>query len=163
LIFSPSTGVLGAVSVTTQPGMAFGNLVPIPRPFVQFELQYEREFDITADGQRFIGVVPAAQSDGGENAAQIQVVLNLVRGAEGARAEQQMTLTPGSRIGPYEILSRRRVSNISRASFASASGSRRNCIAGWHGFIQAWRTPMLKERLIGRRPHSIWDTPISPT
>ena len=68
----------GAVSVTTRPTFTFGNRVPLPRPFVERGPAFERNHDITRDGKRFLGVVPAGQSStsGAPAASQIQVVLN---------------------------------------------------------------------------------------
>ena len=70
-------GQFVAVSVTTRPTFAFGNPVPVPRPFVGRGPGFERNNDITPDGKRFLGVVPAGQTAFGAPAtAQIQVVLN---------------------------------------------------------------------------------------
>jgi Tol biopolymer transport system component len=66
-----------AVSVTTRPTFAFGNPVPVPKPFVERGPGFERNNDITRDGKRFLGVVAAGQTASGAPAApQIQVVLN---------------------------------------------------------------------------------------
>ena len=66
-----------AVGVTTRPTFTFGNPVPVPRPFVVRGAAFERNYDITRDGKRFLGVVPAGQTASGAPAApQIQVVLN---------------------------------------------------------------------------------------
>ena len=66
-----------AVSVRTQPTFTFGNPVPGPSGFFGRGLSGERNYDITRDGKRFLGVVPAGQSASGAPAApQIQVVLN---------------------------------------------------------------------------------------
>ena len=64
-----------AVSVTTPPTFTFGNPVPVPRPFVGRGPGFERNYDITRDGKRFLGVVPAGQNMA-SGAPQIQVVLN---------------------------------------------------------------------------------------
>ena len=64
-----------AVSVTTRP-ITFGNPVPVPRLFAS-RPAFERNYDITLDGKRFLGVVAAGQTASGAPAApQIQVVLN---------------------------------------------------------------------------------------
>ena len=66
-----------AVSVTTRPTFTFGNPVPVPRPFAAGRPGFERNYDITLDGKRFLGVVAAGQTASGAPAApQIQVVLN---------------------------------------------------------------------------------------
>ena len=36
----------------------------------------EREYDVTPDGHRFIGPVPAGEAQGGPGASRIEVVLN---------------------------------------------------------------------------------------
>ena len=67
-----------AVSVTTRPTFTFGNPVSVPRPFVERGQGFERNYDITLDGKRFLGVVAAGQTAaaGAPAAPQIQVVLN---------------------------------------------------------------------------------------
>ena len=67
-----------AVSVTTRPTFTFGNPVSVPRPFAPSSQWFERNIDITLDGKRFLGVVPAGQNtaSGAPAAPQIQVVLN---------------------------------------------------------------------------------------
>ena len=71
-------GQLVAVSVTTRPTFTFGNPVSVPRPFAPSSSGSERNHDITLDGKRFLGVVPAGQTASGASAApqMIQVVLN---------------------------------------------------------------------------------------
>ena len=67
-----------AVSVTTRPTFTFGNPVSVPRPFLDRGPGFERNYDITLDGKRFLGVVAAGQSStsGAPTAPQIRVVLN---------------------------------------------------------------------------------------
>ena len=66
-----------AVSVTTRPTFTFGNPVVVTTPFVDRGPGLERNYDITLDGKRFLGVVAAGQTTSGAPAApQIQVVLN---------------------------------------------------------------------------------------
>ena len=73
----PGAGEFGVVSVTTQPSVTLGNLVPVPRPFVFLSETAARNYDITPDGKRFVGVVAADQTQSGAPATpQIQVVLN---------------------------------------------------------------------------------------
>jgi hypothetical protein len=71
------SGTFVAVSVTTRPIFTLGNPVPVPRPFGDRSPGFERNYDITLDGKRFLGVVPAGQTaSNAPSAPQIQVVLN---------------------------------------------------------------------------------------
>ena len=67
-----------AVSVTTRPSFTLGKPVPLLSRFLDRGPSYERNHDITLDGQRFLGVVAAelAGANGIAAAPQIQVVLN---------------------------------------------------------------------------------------
>ena len=79
LLFSPGPGPrLNAVRVTTQPSFTFGEAMPVPRPFqIAAPPTFERPFDISRDGQHFLGLIDAAQTQSGAPAIQqIQVVLN---------------------------------------------------------------------------------------
>ena len=80
LIYSPGPGQLVAVSVTTRPAFTLGNPVPMPQVFLERGPMFQRNNDITLDGKRFLGVVPAASgatgASGAPGAPQIQVVLN---------------------------------------------------------------------------------------
>jgi hypothetical protein len=79
LFYLASAGILRleAVSVATRPTFTFGNPVPVLRPFTAGRPGSERNYDITRDGKRFLGVVAAGQTGSGAPAApQIQVVLN---------------------------------------------------------------------------------------
>jgi serine/threonine-protein kinase len=69
---------LTAVSVSTEHGFTFGNPAPLPKVVLEQESGgVERNYDITPDGQRFIGVIDPAQGQVGTAAApQINVVLN---------------------------------------------------------------------------------------
>jgi hypothetical protein len=68
---------LNAVRITTQPSFAVGEAMPVPRPFQGAAPGFERPFDISRDGQHFLGLIDAAQTQSGAPAAeQIQVVLN---------------------------------------------------------------------------------------
>jgi Tol biopolymer transport system component len=74
---SVGSGQFVAVSVATRPTFTFGNPVPVPSPFAAGRPEFERNYDITLDGKRFLGVVAAGQTASGAPAApQIQVVLN---------------------------------------------------------------------------------------
>jgi dipeptidyl aminopeptidase/acylaminoacyl peptidase len=71
-----------AVAVTTQPTFAFGNPTPIPNPTYWLDTVADaaRQYDVTADGQRFVGrIVPGSANStdaGAAMNAEIQVVLN---------------------------------------------------------------------------------------
>jgi Tol biopolymer transport system component len=68
---------LNAVRITTQPSFTFGEATPVPRPFQSSAPAFERPYDISRDGQHFLGLIDAAQAQSGAPAAQqIQVVLN---------------------------------------------------------------------------------------
>ena len=77
---SVGNGQFVAVSVATRPTFTFGNPVPVPEAFAAGRPEFERNYDITLDGKRFLGVVAAGQTASGVPAApaapQIQVVLN---------------------------------------------------------------------------------------
>ena len=65
------------VSVTTRPTFTFGNPVPVPSGFLGRPQNAERNYDITRDGKRFLGVVVAGSTAAAATAApQIRVVLN---------------------------------------------------------------------------------------
>jgi len=78
LIFTPGPGApLNAVRVTTQPSFTFSEATPVPRSFQVSSRIFERPYDISRDGQRFLGLIDAATTQAGAPAApQIQVVLN---------------------------------------------------------------------------------------
>lgn len=68
---------MNAVRVTTQPSFTFGDATPLTVPFQKAAPNVERPYDMSRDGQRFLGLVDAAQTQAGASAApQIQVVLN---------------------------------------------------------------------------------------
>jgi eukaryotic-like serine/threonine-protein kinase len=75
LFYIPRPGGFESVSVTTQPTFTFGNPVAAPRPFGGASPSVRRLYDITPDG-KFVGLVPAGQSDSGTTAPTIQVVVN---------------------------------------------------------------------------------------
>jgi serine/threonine-protein kinase len=80
LFFLSSQTPLQVARVTLEPSFESGNPQPVPAgaglPFAPIPFR-ERQYDITPDGKRFIGVVPAGESPGGTaGASQIQVVLN---------------------------------------------------------------------------------------
>jgi serine/threonine-protein kinase len=63
-----------SVSITTQPNIKAGNPVTLPNGMFGASRRSERNFDVTPDGKRFIGIVPAGQTL--STAPQIEVVLN---------------------------------------------------------------------------------------
>jgi hypothetical protein len=67
---------MAAVRVTTRPSFAVGEAMPVPRPFNTAAPFIERPYDISRDGQHFLGLIDAAQTQSGAPAPQIQVVLN---------------------------------------------------------------------------------------
>ena len=79
-LFYNIPGQFVAVSVTTQPTVAFGNPVAVPRgTFLAFGPLVARNHDITPDGKAIVGVIMAAsdQTQTGASAFnQIQVVTN---------------------------------------------------------------------------------------
>jgi serine/threonine-protein kinase len=79
LFFTPGAGNrIHVVSVSTQPAFSFGEPVLLTRPFQNMATSYERNYDISRDGQRFLGLIDATQAtqSGRTEAEQIQVVLN---------------------------------------------------------------------------------------
>jgi hypothetical protein len=79
LLFNAGPGAsLSAVRITTQPSFTVGEAMRVPRPFRGANADFERPFDISRDGQHFLGLIDAAtQTQSGAPAAQqIQVVLN---------------------------------------------------------------------------------------
>ncbi len=78
LLFAGGLGApLNAVRITTQPSFTVGEAIPVASPFYLAAPNVERPFDISRDGQHFLGLIVAAQTQSGAPAAQqIQVVLN---------------------------------------------------------------------------------------
>ena len=78
LFFQPGPGAqMAAVRITTQPSFAFGEAISVASPFQIAAPAVERPYDISRDGQHFLGLVDAAQRQSGAPASlQIQVVLN---------------------------------------------------------------------------------------
>jgi dipeptidyl aminopeptidase/acylaminoacyl peptidase len=75
LLYVPRLGGFEAVSVTTQPTFAFGNAVPVPRPFNPGAPSVRALYDITPHGG-FVGLIPVGDTEPIYAAPQIQVVLN---------------------------------------------------------------------------------------
>jgi len=64
------------VSVTTQPTLAFGNAVAVPKLFLMAGASLRTPYDIAPDGW-FVGRITAGQTEYVRSSAdQIQVVLN---------------------------------------------------------------------------------------
>jgi Tol biopolymer transport system component len=76
LFYSSAPAQFVAVSVTTRPTFTFGNPASVPRPFVNRGPGFERDYDITLDGKRFLAVAAEQTASGAPAAPQIQVVLN---------------------------------------------------------------------------------------
>src|SRR5713101_4914352 len=63
LLFSGGFGAgLTAVRITTQPSFRVGEPMPVPRQFQGAGPGVERPFDISRDGQHFLGLIDAAQT-----------------------------------------------------------------------------------------------------
>jgi hypothetical protein len=78
LLFTPGLGNrLSAVRVTTQAAFTFGDATPVPRPFPNVSGASERPYDVSRDGQQFLGLVEAARTQSAVPATpRIYVVLN---------------------------------------------------------------------------------------
>ncbi len=76
LSFSPRPGQLAVVRVTTDPSFTFSEAMPVPRPFQGAAPPFERPYDISRDGQYFLGLIEAQTQSGAAATQQIQVVLN---------------------------------------------------------------------------------------
>jgi hypothetical protein len=78
LLFGGGPGAsLNAVRITTQPSFTVGEAISVASPFQRAPENVERPYDISRDGQHFLGLIEAAQAQSGAPAAQqIQVVLN---------------------------------------------------------------------------------------
>jgi serine/threonine-protein kinase len=77
LLFQGPSGSLNAVRITTQPSFTVGEAMSVPRPFQGASTNFERPYDISRDGQHFLGLIEASQTQSGAPATQqIQVVLN---------------------------------------------------------------------------------------
>jgi eukaryotic-like serine/threonine-protein kinase len=63
-------------TITTQPSFSFSPPVLVPREFINFGLQQQRNYDVMPDG-RILGVIAAGQTESaGSTTPQIQIVLN---------------------------------------------------------------------------------------
>jgi hypothetical protein len=78
LLFGGIQGApLNAVRITTQPSFTVGEAMLVPRSFQGAGPGAERPFDMSRDGQHFLGLIDAMQTQSGAPATpQIQVVLN---------------------------------------------------------------------------------------
>ena len=76
LFFTPGPGTsLHVVGISTQPTFSIGEAVVLARPFLNAAPSVERPYDISRDGQRFLGLINATES-GGAEVPKLQVVLN---------------------------------------------------------------------------------------
>jgi hypothetical protein len=65
------------MTFSTKPSVSFGSPMRSPRSgFTTGGPAGVRTFDVVPDGQHFIGVIPAGQTQSSGGAPQIQVVLN---------------------------------------------------------------------------------------
>jgi Tol biopolymer transport system component len=78
LFYRGGSGLTAAIRITTRPNFAFSDPTPLPRGLLYTRANLSpRNFDITPDGKRFIGVIDANQTQTGSPAApQIQLVIN---------------------------------------------------------------------------------------
>jgi serine/threonine-protein kinase len=76
LFFHPAPRQFCAISVTSRPNFTFGNAVAIPLPSTGLGPASAREYDVTPDGTRFVGVVPAGQAKHAPAAPEVRVILN---------------------------------------------------------------------------------------
>jgi hypothetical protein len=75
LFYNPRPLGLEVVSVSTTPAFAFGDSVPVPRPFQLTPPEQRRAYDITPGG-KFVARVSATPTQYGAQTQHIQVVLN---------------------------------------------------------------------------------------
>ena len=87
IFFVPGPGGFAAVSVTSKPVFAFGNRVPVERPFTTGTISEPRPTDMRRDGQ-VLGLRSAAQTAAAAAPVEIRVVLNWIQ-------EVKARLAPG--------------------------------------------------------------------
>jgi len=76
IVSQPRGGQQAVQTITTQPSFSISPPLLMPRGFINFGLQSQRNYDLMLDG-RILGVVPAGQTgSSGPATPQIQVVLN---------------------------------------------------------------------------------------
>jgi hypothetical protein len=76
-LFVPGPGAqFLSVPVATQPTFTISNAVSWPKLFLENGPTTHRNYDVTPDGKRIIGVIPAGQTQQGISTPRIQVVLN---------------------------------------------------------------------------------------
>jgi eukaryotic-like serine/threonine-protein kinase len=81
LYFTPGPGGrMNEVKVSTRPTFTFGEATTFPGPFDNTPPNFERPYDITHDGRRFVGLADATDRGrpGKEDEPQIRLVLNWV-------------------------------------------------------------------------------------
>ena len=79
LFFSPGPAPrLHVVGISTQPAFSVGEAVALTLPFALAPPSVERPFDISRDGQRFLGLIDATQAaqSGKPEVPQIRIVQN---------------------------------------------------------------------------------------
>jgi Tol biopolymer transport system component len=85
LFYTPRQAAFASVDIRLQPTFAFGNPVPLPRPFNGAPPSSRRPYDITPEG-KFIGLVPAGFTDSSVASAQAQVIEVVVHWFEELKA-----------------------------------------------------------------------------
>jgi hypothetical protein len=78
LFFTPLPGRLVGVRISDQPTFGVGESIELSHAYVTAAPWFERPYDISRDGKRFLGLIDAVQTDRAEAAQrpQIRVVLN---------------------------------------------------------------------------------------
>jgi serine/threonine-protein kinase len=77
VFYVPALGQFEVVALQTRPTFTFGNPVAVPvGAFVEAAVTTERNYDILPDGNRFITVIPADESQRGNPEREIRVVEN---------------------------------------------------------------------------------------
>jgi hypothetical protein len=75
LFYNPRPRGLEVVSISTTPVFAFGNSVPVPRPFQLSPPEQRRAYDITPSG-RFVARIPPTGETYGAVVQPIQIVVH---------------------------------------------------------------------------------------
>jgi hypothetical protein len=75
LFYNPRPLGLEVVSISTTPGFAFGNSVPVPRPFQLSPPEQRRAYDITPTGKFVARISPSSETYGAVTEP-IQIVVN---------------------------------------------------------------------------------------
>jgi hypothetical protein len=77
LYYTPGAGNrMVALTVMASQGFAFGPAPPVGRPFTNLSPAFERPFDVTRDGKRFLSLTSASVAAAGLQRPELRVVLN---------------------------------------------------------------------------------------